>query len=175
MKQQSEFLKRAGITSICIFRSMPAQVEKCLSGIGDSDSLLLCDRKGVAYDSFHLKKTPLAAIHSRRRVMNGRKTIYKKYYNDANISKDWRGKDGVKAVMQLPADFCIDELGIIVDVFRAGAENTQDHMPLERIKAFVPPEKRCRCSKRSCMFSSCRQRYEEIMNDAASMLYTGND
>ena len=45
---------------------------------------------------------------------------------------------------QLPADFMIDEDGVIVDLFQA--KRFTDHMPFERVEEFIPEEKRCRCN-----------------------------
>mmetsp|Transcript_15324 Transcript_15324/g.32235 ORF Transcript_15324/g.32235 Transcript_15324/m.32235 type:complete len:173 (+) Transcript_15324:372-890(+) len=172
MKQQAAFLKQANIITLCIFRSTPASIEMGLSGVVATDSLTLSDRKGIVYDSFHVRRTAMAAVKGTIEVTKNINK-YKQYLNNANISVDTKGRDGMKAAIQLPADFCIDEDGIVVDVFRA--KKSQDHMSLERIEAFVPPEKRCKCSKKDCLFPSCRQRYEEIMEDAAAMLYFGGD
>ena len=47
---------------------------------------------------------------------------------------------------QLPADFMIDEDGVIVDLFQA--KRFTDHMPFERVEEFIPEEKRCRCNRK---------------------------
>ena len=70
---------------------------------------------------------------------------------------------------QLPVDFLINEEGIVVDLFRA--QKIEEHMPLERIEAFVPPEKRYKCNGRQCIFPQCRQNYEEIQAETRATLH----
>lgn len=163
------FLKQAGITTVCIFRSTPADVKKRLSDLG-ADSIALSDRKGVVYNLFQVKRSAKSVFHG---TIEGVNKKYKQYSSVSMILKETSGKDGSKAGLQLPADFCIDENGIVVDVFRA--ERIQDHMPLDRIEKFVPVEKRCQCSKKSCLFPRCRRRFDEIMKDSSAMLYLGDE
>ena len=99
---------------------------------------------------------------------------YKAYLHYGRAMRDVQGAvtpNGAKAQFQLPADFLIDENGIIVDLFRA--QKPQDHMEFDRIEAFIPKDKRCKCNRENCISHSCRQNYEQIKKEAASMLYMG--
>ena len=94
-----------------------------------------------------------------------------KYKQFLDVSFTTREKPGFKQTTQLPADFLIDEDGIIVDLLRAA--KPQEHMAFERIEAFVPKEKRCNCHKKDCISPTCRRIYEEIRKDSEAMLFTG--
>ena len=72
-------------------------------------------------------------------------------FSDANIG----------AIRLRPADFLIDENGIVVDMFKAYEVSKQAHMPIDRIEAFIPPEKRCDCGKKDCISPSCRNHWKE--------------
>lgn len=64
---------------------------------------------------------------------------------------DTNGMMNVNKMRQLPADFLINEDGVIVDLFRA--KQMSDHMPFERVEAIIPEEKRCKCNKKDCIVS----------------------
>uniref|UniRef100_A0A7S4K6H6 Uncharacterized protein n=1 Tax=Odontella aurita TaxID=265563 RepID=A0A7S4K6H6_9STRA len=59
----------------------------------------------------------------------------------------------------LPADFLIDETGIIVDTFQGRHFN--DFLPWERIEAFIPKGCRCNCKSPECLSPTCRAHNEE--------------
>ena len=80
-------------------------------------------------------------------------------FSDANIG----------AIRLRPADFLIDENGIVVDMFKAYEVSKQAHMPIDRIEAFIPPEKRCDCGKKDCISPSCRDQWKEGNMQVISM------
>lgn len=176
MKQQTDFFKAAGIVVLCIFRSTPQNVARVAFGDkssqdnntkDDEDKAAghaLSDRNGSVYKSYQVKAkgSILKGTISIAKNMNSK---YKQYTNIGAIIKETTqgGSRGINAMKQLPADFLIDENGIIVDVFRA--TTSSEHMPFERLEAFVPEGKRCQCNKKDCISSNCRRRYEEIRKE----------
>ena len=63
----------------------------------------------------------------------------------------------INGMKLLPADFLINEDGIIVDIFRADNNFSSRHMPFERIEAcFIPESKRCKCYRKDCISPACR-------------------
>mmetsp|Transcript_30747 Transcript_30747/g.55705 ORF Transcript_30747/g.55705 Transcript_30747/m.55705 type:complete len:90 (-) Transcript_30747:237-506(-) len=86
--------------------------------------------------------------------------------------KDSRGGTNMSQARQLPAEFMIDEDGVIVDLFRA--EKMIDHMPFERVEAFIPEGKRCRCNKKDCIVPRCRENYNQIRKESEAMLFIGD-
>ena len=103
-------------------------------------------------NSTNLRGTGKSALEL---IKNFRKK-YKKFTNwstfkDANIG----------AIRLRPADFLIDENGIVVDIFQAYEVSEQSHMPFDRIEAFIPPNKRCNCGKKDCISPSCRELFKE--------------
>ena len=98
------------------------------------------------------------------------KKRYKPFTSNKNVFQDmWTGVGNGGANNQLPADFLIDEEGKIVDLFRA--ERVADSIPFERIEAFIPEDKRCKCNAKDCISSTCRKNYTEIRRESA--IYTG--
>ena len=67
--------------------------------------------------------------------------------------------------------FAVDEEGIIVDIFQAAT--LDDRMPFERLEAFIPESRRCKCNREDCITSRCREMYEEIRQQAEAMVFTG--
>ena len=179
-------MKAAGIVVLCIFRSTPQNVARVAFGKGgssnrdedndtkddDKDKVAvghaLSDRNGSVYKSYQVKAkgSILKGTMSIAKNMNSK---YKQYTNIGAIMKETTqgGSRGINAMKQLPADFLIDENGIIVDVFRA--TTSSEHMPFERLEAFVPEGKRCQCNKKGCISSNCRRRYEEIRKENEAM------
>lgn len=86
---------------------------------------------------------------------------------------DTNGMMNVNKMRQLPADFLINEDGVIVDLFRA--KQMSDHMPFERVEAIIPEEKRCKCNKKDCIVPRCRQSYEAIRREAEAMIFLGSE
>jgi peroxiredoxin len=166
-------LKKADIVTLCIFRSTPAMMKRVVDGTSE-DTHTLSDRKGSVYNKFQVKRTFKAVITGTMEVAPStvkKSGKYKAYINYGRIMKDTKGVDGARAALQLPADFLIDENGIIVDLLRA--TKPQDYMEFERIEAFIPKDKRCRCNKKDCVSPTCRKTYEQIKKDAESMLFVG--
>lgn len=175
LKQQAALLKKAEIVTLCIFRSTPAMLKRVADGTSD-DTHALSDRKGSVYNKFQVKPNFKAVIKAdiAPSEIFGKNGKFKAYINYGRIFKDTSGAltpDGAKAQFQLPADFLIDENGIIVDLFRS--KTPQDHMEFERIEAFIPKNKRCKCTKKDCISPNCRENYEQIRKDAESMLFVG--
>jgi len=137
----------------------------------NEDTHTLSDVKGSVYKKFQVKprvKGFIYAMSVMPKILkkNGK---YSPYVDHKFASKDTKG--GIKAQLQLPADFLIDENGIIVDVHRS--KKTQDYIGFERIEAFIPKEKRCSCNKKDCISPACRETYAQIRKDAEAMLYLG--
>jgi len=126
----------------------------------NEDTHTLSDVKGSVYKKFQVKPRVKGFIYA----MTVMPKILKKF-------KDIKGKGRDEALLQLPADFLIDENGIIVDVHRS--KKTQDYIGFERIEAFIPKEKRCSCNKKDCISPACRETYAQIRKDAEAMLYLG--
>jgi len=124
----------------------------------NEDTHTLSDVKGSVYKKFQVKPRVKGFIYA----MTVMPKILKKF-------KDIKGKGRDEALLQLPADFLIDENGIIVDVFRS--ETPQDHMEFERIEAFIPKGKRCKCKQKDCISPACRETYAQIRKDAESMTW----
>jgi len=144
-------------------------VKKAFPGTNE-DTHTLSDVKGSVYKKFQVKQLgTIATMKSKLTLMpkilkeDGK---YHPYLDMKMISED---KEGVDAAMkQLPADFLIDENGIIVDLFRSKKPN--ESMEFERIEAFIPKDKRCNCNSKYCISPTCRENYEQIRKDAESML-----
>ena len=129
----------------------------------------LSDAKGSVYKQFQVKKHGLK--HLTKMTFN----ILKKdsiYYPYIDVKLGFKDKEGGNSSRyQLPADFLIDENGIIVDLFRA--KEMYESMEFERIEAFIPKDKRCKCNSKDCISPRCRENYEQIRKDAESMLHFG--
>mmetsp|Transcript_21075 Transcript_21075/g.42163 ORF Transcript_21075/g.42163 Transcript_21075/m.42163 type:complete len:147 (+) Transcript_21075:390-830(+) len=137
----------------------------------NEDTHTLSDVKGSVYKKFQVKpsvKGFISGMSLLPKIM-GKNGKYYSYFDIRMASKDNKG--GIKAQLQLPADFLIDENGIIVDVHRS--KKTQDYIGFERIEAFIPKEKRCSCNKKDCISPACRETYAQIRKDAEAMLYLG--
>mmetsp|Transcript_44605 Transcript_44605/g.82735 ORF Transcript_44605/g.82735 Transcript_44605/m.82735 type:complete len:162 (-) Transcript_44605:379-864(-) len=160
-------LAKAGIVTICVFRSTPQNVKSYASHA----TLALSDKKGSVYETYRLKSKGLGgglfglAGHI---FSNIRK--YGKYIRPIGSVKDVMNGD-MKKVSQMPADFMIDEEGRIVDLFRA--EKYSDQVTFDRVEAFIPEDKRCTCKKGECISPRCREEYRKIKENAATFLYTG--
>ena len=128
----------------------------------------LSDRKGKVYGKFQVKGSTTPFRVGKELMKNY--GIYKQHLKMTNNMRETgplTGKLGMKVATQLPADFLIDESGVIVDLFRA--KSPQDHMPLERLEKFIPEGKRCKCNKKDCISSKCRETYEEIRKENEAM------
>ena len=73
---------------------------------------------------------------------------YKRYVRVGGIVKD------LHKVVQIPADFMINEDGVIVDLERGGL------MGYERVEAFIPHSEKCTCCRKNCISPTCRQEYQ---------------
>ena len=75
----------------------------------------------------------------------------------AFVKKSFMQDASINGMKLLPADFLINEDGIIVDIFRADNNFSSRHMPFERIEAcFIPESKRCKCYRKDCISPACR-------------------
>ena len=138
----------------------------------NEDMHALSDVKGSVYKRFQVKQNLKAMISGSISMLpdirkNGK---YYAYFDSKFVLKDTKVA-GAKASTQLPADFLIDEEGIIVDVYRSKSIN--DFMEFERIEAFIPKTKRCKCNRQDCISPLCRQNYHQIRKEAEAMLYVG--
>ncbi|KAL9185699.1 hypothetical protein ACHAXT_003476 [Thalassiosira profunda] len=153
MKKQYEMLRKAGIVIICVFKSTPENIRKFASQTLGDAMLALSDKQGSVYKTYQVKKSTKSAIKSPIKTFLNRETLkpylHRGFFQDASVS----------GMRLLPADFLIDEDGVILDLFRAEKGSNQHNMPFERIEAIIPEGKRCRCNKRDCISPTCRQNY----------------
>lgn len=147
-------------------------VKRAITGTNE-DIHTLSDVKGSVYKQFQVKKQGIKSIIKGTidtvPKIFGKNGKYHPYFDVRLAAKDKEGR--AAASTQLPADFLIDENGIIVDLLRS--KKADDHMPFERIEAFIPKDKRCKCNKKDCISPACRENYEQIRKDAEAMLYCG--
>jgi peroxiredoxin len=158
-------LEKAGIINISIFPSAPAAIKKYARKEKIEDNVVLSDEKATVYKNFQVKKKTKAIFVGGAEILGNMKR-YAKYIHQADINKEFADKN-VGRSMHLPADFLINEEGIIVDLFRA--QKPTDHMSIERIEAFIPKERRCKCNGKECLFPGCRREYEIIRKEAEKM------
>lgn len=162
-------LARAGIVTICVFRSTPQSIERYARSSLNDKALALSDKKSFVYKTFSLKTKRLGGgfIGLSFDITSGLRK-YGRYIRMDGI-RDVVGSDAGK-VGQMPADFLIDENGVIVDLFRAVKRS--DHMLFDRVEAFIPEEKRCKCNGANCISPRCREENAAIMKDASAMLFS---
>lgn len=172
MKAQSEMFERAGIVTVCIFKSTPQNIARySMASVGDC-SLALSDVKGRVFKAYMLKKSTKAAIKGMRGMIANYGSL-KEFISIPAMMRDTKGMTSIDKIRQLPADFLIDEKGIIVDLFRG--ERGSDHMPFDRVEAFIPEEFRCKCNKKDCIVPRCRENYADIRRDAMQMIFDGSE
>mmetsp|Transcript_15795 Transcript_15795/g.26974 ORF Transcript_15795/g.26974 Transcript_15795/m.26974 type:complete len:162 (-) Transcript_15795:488-973(-) len=160
-------LAKAGVVTICVFRSTPQQVKSYSSHA----TLALSDGKGFVYKTFRLKAKSLGGgFVGLSAEIFGNLKKYGRYISPVASVKDF-ATGNLKKVAQMPADFLIDEEGKIVDLFRG--EKYSDAMHFSRIEAFIPDDKRCKCNKKDCISPRCQKEYENIQKSAADLLFTG--
>ena len=116
--------------------------------------LALSDKKGLAYKAYKVKRSTKLVYQGLNATWKNRKAFRQYVDLVAGHLKD----ASVGAARILPADFLIDEGGVIVDVHRADSP-ANPHMPYERIEAFIPEGKRCKCDKGDCISPKCRENY----------------
>ena len=91
-------------------------LKRASTGTND-DTYTLSDAKGSVYKRFHVKQMSIRASIANFSLLP--KVLKKngKYYSYLDTKVALRdNKGGMKAKLQLPADFLIDESGMIVDV-----------------------------------------------------------
>lgn len=162
--------EKADIVTLCIFKSTPQNIAKYSSTCKTPNCMALSDRKGDVFKSYTVKKSTRAAISGSVHLLKN----YRKYKQVIDVGaalKETRGGTCLSQLAQLPADFMIDEEGIIVDLCRY--EKMNDCMPFDRLERFIPKEKRCNCNKQDCIVPRCRENYEEIKRESERMLFVG--
>jgi peroxiredoxin len=156
MQKYYDMMKKADIMVISVFRSTPENVANFASESIGEGMLALSDRKGSVYKSYNIQN-PLKAFIAGEvdGTINFRKK-YKRFFR-------WSGLRDMNmgGVRLRPADILINEDGIVVDLFRAFDEPNQLSMPFDRIEAFIPEERRCRCNKKDCISPKCRANWKE--------------
>jgi len=159
MKKQYAMLNRGGITTICVFRSTPTIVNKY---VGQTSSLIaLSDTDGGTYARFTVGKSTTRFMQDGLKMMkNIRK--YKDHIHVGGLMKE------IHKGRQLPADFIIDEQGIIVDC-AIGSKI----LDFERLESHIPKERRCNCNAKDCISPRCRETHAEILRESERMLYIG--
>lgn len=164
-------LAEAGIVTICVFRSTPQSIQKYASSSLNDQSLALSDKTGFVYKTFQLKRKSVGGgfVGLSWEIGKGIRR-YNRYINLVGAAKDVVGSD-IGKVGQMPADFMIDENGVIVDLFRAASMS--DHMTFDRVEDFIPEEKRCKCHRENCISPRCRNEHAEIKKQAEAMLFVG--
>lgn len=129
--------------------------------------MLLSDQKCTVYTTFagEITKT-VAEVYGDELTVNEKR--YKPYWTK-EFTEAFNKEVGMLKPSQLPACFLINEDGEIVDLFRA--DSVTDHMSFERIEAFIPEAKRCKCYKKDCISARCRKEYDEIKKSDQAMLH----
>ena len=156
LKKQNDFLQAANIKVICIYTSAPLNLKMFSIGEMRSSFLLLSDPKMTAYKAYHIKRSSWGAIVGGFRASR-----------DSNM-QGWIKDNIPKVVLSttrdklnvIPADFLINEEGIIVDLFQSNIQGKS--IPWERIEIFIPKNCRCKCNLKDCLSLTCRNNYEEI-------------
>ena len=158
LKQQAAMFKKAGVVTLCIFKSTPSSISKYSAASGCTDNpIALSDKKGSVFKSFMIKKSTWAAIGGSMDIVSNWGKYKPKVFN---ALKDTRYGTNLNQLRQLPADFMINEDGVIVDLLRA--EKMSDYMPFERVEKFIPEERRCKCNKKDCIVSIYRSSMLEV-------------
>lgn len=172
LRAQSDMLDEAGIVNICIFGSTPQNIQKYASSGLNNGTLALSDKKGVVYKMFHFAKDRGALFGYLFLCYTIFADIrkYGKWITIVGAVKDVANVDANK-MGRLPADFLIGEDGTIVDLYRA--TKTADQMPFERVEAFIPEDKRCKCNRETCISPRCRERHVQMMKQAEAFLHIG--
>lgn len=159
MQKQYDMMKKAGILVISIFSSTPEAISQFASESIGEGMLALSDRNNRVYKQYKLNKSkwPKAFISGQADGITGWRKKYSKF---CKFSKSYF-KDSMKGGTLRPADILINEEGIIVDMFKAYETPKHQHMPFERIEAFIPESKRCKCNQNDCISPKCRQNWKE--------------
>eukprot|EP00985_Skeletonema_marinoi_P013693 scaffold6844_cov75-Skeletonema_marinoi.AAC.2 len=168
LRQRAALLQKAEIVTLCIFRSVPTMLIRAADGTNE-DTHILSDVNGSVYTKFQVKPNLKGSRIYRCMSYLPIFGKYSSYVDLKMMYKDLQGEGRDAAKNQLPADFLIDDNGIIVDVFRS--KEPQDHMRFERIEAFIPKGKRCKCKKKDCISPTCRENYAQIRKEAESMTW----
>ncbi|KAL9178518.1 hypothetical protein ACHAXT_001856 [Thalassiosira profunda] len=152
MERHYDMLKRGGITVICVFNSLPDMINNFASET--SAVVALSDRDKKAYKQYRVKESTKAYFQYEAEVYRNPQR-YKPFTKSWQLLKKDMFLGGVRV---LPADFLIDEAGVVVDLFRA-QDPWKDHIPLERLEAFIPEARRCKCNKSDCWTVQCRENH----------------
>lgn len=169
LKQQAKMLSDADIVTICVFRSTPMNIQYFAKASVGDDSLALSDEKGKSYTKFGTPKSIKSGMIGFSEMAKNMKK-YSSYMDIVGMGKDILGTNMAK-LTYLPADFMINEDGVVVDLLRA--TSAKDTMSFERVEAFIPKNKRCKCCKKDCISPRCRAEHEEIKKQSESMLFIG--
>lgn len=133
--------RQSGIVTLCLFKSTPEVIARYGPAMSEC-SFALSDKKGKVSKEYMIPKSNRAIVNG----VVGLARNYGKFKSRISFSGTM-GDARLDKTAQLPADFMIDEDGVIVDLIRG------EHMPFERIEAFIPEDKRCRCNKKDCIVS----------------------
>jgi len=125
--------------------------------------IMLGDKKGKVYNTYHVKRSFGAVMRGSLKTIRsgGMKEIKRAGVPVAAHKLKPEGKLDV-----IPADFLIDENGIIVDIYQAKCVGHNEFMPWERIEAFIPPGSKCKCNTPDCLSPSCRDNCKKKMEMA---------
>jgi peroxiredoxin len=156
MKEQYKMLNRAGIVTLCVFRSPPSHIANYAASVHDHNLLTLSDEKGSVYKAYMVGKSASGFLRDAAKMIKNLPK-YKKFVHPGGMAK------GATKVTQLPADFLIDENGMIKRVVMGGL------MTFEQLEEFIPKEKRCKCNKQDCISRTCREQYELIRKESEAM------
>ena len=137
-----------------LHRHTPDYITKFASESMGDGVLALSDKKGTVYSQYKVGKSARAKLSGEiDKVKNWDK--YKRFFKFSGM------KDANMGSRLRPADFLINEDGIIVDMYRAFDLPKQPCMPFDRIEAFMPPGKQCTCAKQDCVSPTCRKHWQE--------------
>ena len=169
MKKQYEMLKDAGILIICIFNSTPQNIARFASASLGESLLALSDKKATVYHTYKVNES------SKKTAIRSSASSFMQWKKYKNYMKVGFVRDiSMNGMRLLPADFLIDEDGIIVDAFRCESAGHM-HMSFERLEAFIPEAKRCKCNKMDCISPKCRFNSEYHISEDIKMLKGENE
>eukprot|EP00565_Helicotheca_tamesis_P006967 CAMPEP_0185729590 /NCGR_PEP_ID=MMETSP1171-20130828/6466_1 /TAXON_ID=374046 /ORGANISM="Helicotheca tamensis, Strain CCMP826" /LENGTH=227 /DNA_ID=CAMNT_0028398467 /DNA_START=15 /DNA_END=698 /DNA_ORIENTATION=+ len=162
LREQADYLRCRGVVVISIFTSPPDAVARWVESQVKTPFLLLADPKMVCYRAYDTRNSWENTINSK----NESRKMMKELKRRGICTSPLRilrccPKVSPKKFTQVPADYLIDEKGIIFDVHHA--ENYYDRISWERIDAFIPENMKCKCNRKDCLSDECRANHEEIV------------
>mmetsp|Transcript_4077 Transcript_4077/g.10365 ORF Transcript_4077/g.10365 Transcript_4077/m.10365 type:complete len:185 (+) Transcript_4077:241-795(+) len=170
LKLQQNYLNAGGIAVICIFQSPPESMRQFIIKQVSPPFLLLSDAKMDVYKKYCVKTSKAGLMEGIRRFTSGKPMSNMKIVE----KRGWAINVAPEGPQdRLPADFLIDEEGTVVEAFYA--ESVDQHMPWERIEAFIPESMKCKCNSKDCLSPDCRRANAQIIENFGGIFLGGDD